>query len=137
MESVKVNMIENTLEDDEISIQDDNNQVIILAPGESIKNPELSIPLYQDVTEIDTSDIRVFEVDGYPATYGFCGISGNVLTSALGTAHEDFAPSDPELVKITLQDLEPGQGIKLHFKKDELSSGNTVTWVLGELDDNL
>lgn len=117
---------------------DDNGELMVIEPGETITGiSDLSLPANASIASITDATLRKFQVEGY-VQYSYAWIEDEGLYSALGNDPDDFDVSNPELVKITLDTitLENGDNIRLTIMSDLLTTGERVSWVLGDLDDS-
>ncbi len=119
------------------TLQDSNNSLIEIGPGEEVSvDLNLFCTVVNGVEEIDSTIYHAFNVDGDDVTKAFAVVNGTGLISALGTEQEDFAPSDPNLVRISIPEANPGDNVILTLK-EHFEDSERIVWVIGDIDDVL
>lgn len=119
------------------TMQDSNNELIEIAPGEEVSiDLNLFCTVVDGVEDIDSTIYHAFNVEGDEATKAFAVVNGTGLISALGTELEDFAPQDPNLVRISIPEATHGNNVSLTLK-EHFEDNERIVWVIGDIDDVL
>ena len=134
MNKIQIHTIKNTLEET-LYLQTDDNNELILAPGEELQEVDnVHLNLLENLADLEQEDVKIIRVGPDQLTYAYAASMDRGLVSAAGINPEDFFPQDPTHLKITEFVPFPGQRISVFFKTDDLSTGQRVTWVIGEID---
>lgn len=112
---------------------------ITIFPGQVLENlSDFSLPVLSDTSMIDGENCIPFESPNNAIAFAFAAVQDRGILSALGRTAEHFKTEVEEELHISLQQIAPGQNVKLTLVEDEGANGqDNIIWVLGDIDDSL